>query len=191
MGAIYTHIHPSDAYRGLRALTTQSYNECNIKLGTQHEASSIFLLVPGSGVLNTLFITGDKPVSLKAREISYSGTGLYAEIFESPTYTGGTGPLGYYNSSAANPVQGEAEIYGEPSVTNEGSLKFAPIYYIGNMSNQGSGSSKVSIGGERILKSNTTYLFRITSLDTGVQNIASFLTWYEGVLDFPLEDGEY
>ena len=56
---------------------------------------------------------------------------------------------------------------------------------MGDTSNQCKGSTGVIFGREKLIKPNTTYLFRITSLDAVIQDITSLLTWYEGELDLP------
>lgn len=175
---------PVGISEGLRALTTQTYTEANSKNGTQHEGSTLLLAVAGGASNDTIFLTGALPVALKGRVIGYTGDGVTAEIFESPTYTGGT-PAAYQNASAINPVTGLSQIIVGSSVSDLGTLKFAPDHLIGNTSNQGKGTAGIIIGREKLLKPNTAYLFRLTSLDTLPQNIASLLTWYEGELDLP------
>ena len=177
-------VAPAGLYEGTRAMTTQSYNEANVKNGVQHEGSTLLTLA-GSASNDTIFLTGALPVSLKGRFISYTGDGVQGDIFEAPTYTGGI-DTPYQNANAINPVVGLAKILVGPAVTVDGVLKFAPAYSIGNQSNQGKGSSASVLGEERILKPNTAYLLRLTSLDTASQQVSSFLTWYEGELDLPL-----
>jgi len=176
---------PDGLFSGTRAITQQTYTEANSKAGVQHEGSVLLTGVAGGAVNNTIFLTGSLPVSLKARIISYSGEGVQGEIFESPTYTGGV-DTPYQNASAINPVAGLAKILVTPAVTDPGTLVFAPSYSIGNKSNQGQGSTSSALGGERLLKPNTAYLLRLTSLDSAAQDISSFLSWYEGELDLPL-----
>lgn len=175
---------PEGITSGTRALTTQSYTEANSKLGVEHEGSTMF--VAGSlSVNNTFFVTGSLPVSLKGRVIGYTGDGVTAEIFTGATYTGGTSAP-YQNASDINPVTGLSQIIVGATLTDEGVLAFAPDHLIGNTSNQGKGSTGAIIGREKLLKPNTVYLFRLTSLDSSSQTIASLLTWYEGPLDLPL-----
>lgn len=183
---------PTDVFRGLRAATVQSYTEANVKRGVQYEASAIFPDVASGGVIYTIFITGDDPIALKARHITYTGRGVKSDIFEGPTYSGGEGPIPYFNSNNMYQVPGSVEGYANPVVTDEGTQVFASGYSVGNQSNQGQGSTGIDLGGgENILKPNTTYLLKLESLDNSVQTIASFLYWYEGALDFPLKEGQY
>lgn len=171
--------------RGKTGFVTQSFTEANSKNGTEHEGSTYLVGIAGGAKNDTIFLTGDLPVILKGRIISFSGIGVAAYIFESPSYTGGV-PTNYQNASSINPVAGMAEILVGATVLTDGNTIFAPSYLIGNSSNNGRGSTGSIAGGERILKPNTAYLLRLASLDTGSQNIASFLSWYEGELDLPV-----
>jgi hypothetical protein len=184
MGWGIRSVFPTGLFVGLRAMTTQTYTEANSKSGVQHEGSTLLLAVASGASNDTIFLTGSLPVSLKGRVIGFTGTGVKAEIYELPTYTGGAS-VPYQNASAINPVVGLSQIIVGATVTVDGNLVFAPDYLIGNTSNQGKGTSGAIIGREKLLQRNTPYLFRITSLDTQPQDISSFLSWYEGELDLP------
>lgn len=175
---------PEGLYEGMRAITVQSYVEANSKLGTQHEGSTLLIGVPAGADNNTIFLTGDKPVALKGRVVSYTGNGVSTFIYEAPTYSGGT-EADYQNATRINPVVGESQIIVGATITSDGTLAFAPEHLIGNQSNQGKGVTGTVVGREKILKPNTAYLLRLTSLDTQPQDITSLLTWYEGELDLP------
>lgn len=177
---------PTGVASGDRALTVQFYTEANAKLGVQHEGSAIFESVPGGWVGNTIFKTGALPVALKGRLINFDGVGVKGEIFTGATYTGGT-PAAYQNASDINPVVGLSQIIVGATITNDGTLAFAPTYAFGNASNQGKGGLQPVLGDEKLLKPNTTYLLRLTSLDSQPQTISSLLSWYEGPLDLPLQ----
>lgn len=176
---------PLGLYQGMRFMSVQTSVESNSKLGMEHEGSTLLNDVVGGGVNDTIFLTGSLPVALKGRIISYTGDGVKAEIYEAPTYTGGV-VTDYQNASAINPVPGLSSIIVGAVVSAIGDLVFAPDYLIGNTSNQGKGATGAVVGREKLLKPNTAYLLRITSLDGSIQNISSLLTWYEGELDLPL-----
>lgn len=175
---------PQGSFSGTRALTTQSYTEANSKNGVEQEGSTLFTAL-AFGVNDTFFVTGALTVALKGRVIGFTGDGVTAEIFTGATYTGGSSAV-YQNASDINPVTGLSQIIVGATVATEGTLAFAPDHLIGNTSNQGKGSTGTIVGREKLLKANTTYLFRITSLDAAAQDITSLLTWYEGDLDLPL-----
>lgn len=178
------HGIPEGAFEGLRGIIAQTYTEANSKIGVQHEGSTLYT-APANSSNDTFFVTGKLPVALKGRVIGFTGSGVTAVIFTGATYTGGAS-VPYQNASDINPVEGLAKIIVGATVVLEGTLAFAPDHLIGNTSNQGKGSAGVVAGREKLLKPNTTYLFRITSLDSQVQDITSLLTWFEGELDLPL-----
>lgn len=175
---------PSGLFAGLRAITTQSYTEANAKNGVEHEGSTLLIALAGTASNDTVFLTGSLPVSIKQRTISYSGVGVSSFIYEAPTYTGGS-PVEYQNASAINPVAGLSQIIVGSTVTSDGDLVFAPNHLLGSASQTGKGDIFAIPGSEKLLKPNTAYLLRITSLDSQAQNVSSFLSWYEGELDLP------
>lgn len=179
-----TNPPPEGIYSGLRVLTVQNYTEANVKNGVQFEGSTI-LQIAGSASNDTIFLTGNLPIALKARNIGFSGIGVSAFIYEGHAYTGGTQAT-YQNANAINPQNGLSQIIVGSTVTEDGTLVFAPTHSIGNESNRGKGATASIVGGERIFKPNTAYLLRLTSLDTQPQTVSSFLSWYEGELDLPL-----
>lgn len=175
---------PEGIYDGTRAVTIQGYVEANVKNGVQHEGSTL-LTIAGLASNDTIFLTGALPVALKGRIISYTGDGVSGEVFETPSYTGGAS-VPYQNANTINPVAGLSQIIVGSTVTDDGTLAFAPTYSLGNTSNQGKGATDTGIPTEHILKPDTAYLLRLTSLDSASQQVASFLTWYEGELDLPV-----
>lgn len=177
-------IPPEGVYTGERALNVQGYEESNIKLGLQFEGSKNFGELAGGTVLNTIFKTGNLPVSLKKRIASFTGVGIQAEIYINPTYTGGTVEP-YQNATTISPATGLSQIIVGINLTDQGTLAFAPIYAFGNASNQGKGGVLTLVEPEHILAPNTDFLLRLTSLDANNQTIASHLNWYEGELDLP------
>lgn len=174
---------PEGLYEGTRAITTQGYVEANTKLGVQFEGSALFT-IGGNDSIDTIFLTGSKPVSLKGRKISYNGEGVTAEIYASPTYTGGS-PADYQNANNKNPEVGESQIIVGSTITDDGTLAFSPIHSLGSSGFFGGGSQVPGIESERILAPNTAYLLRLTNLDATAQQVASHLSWYEGDLDLP------
>ena len=176
---------PTGIASGTRAINTQNYIEANIKLGFQHEWSNIVLALAGEASNDAIFITGALPTILKSNRIGYTGSGVTGYVYETPSYTGGTSsPI--QNPNAINPVATLNQILTGATVSAPGTLIFAPEYSLGSTSQQSKGSPSRQLGQEKILKPNTTYLLRITSLDAQIQGITSALSWYEGVLDLPL-----
>lgn len=175
---------PNGLFVGLRAMTTQNYTEANVKNGAQHE-SSVIATLAGSASYDTIFKTGAHPVALKSRTIGYTGDGVSALIYVDPVYTGGT-VTPYYNPNNMTQVTGLSTITLGTTVTDVGTQAFASEHLLGSTSHQSKGIAARDLGQERILKPDTTYLFRLTSLDAQQQQVSSYLSWYEGLLDLPL-----
>lgn len=175
---------PDGVFVGTRAITIQGYTEANVKNGVQFNASRRFTGLAGSANLDSIFRTGSKPVILKARKIGYTGNGVSASIYSSPTYTGGTtSPI--TNPNNINPAISEVILLSSPVVTNIGTLATAIAYSEGNITSQGRGNAEATLGEEVLMKPNTAYLLRITSLDSSSQNLNAYLSWYEGSPDLP------
>lgn len=174
---------------GLRAIVTQPYDEINKKSGVQWEASTRVQLAATTGVLETVFITGSKPVDLKQRVLGFDGAGVVGRIYKNPTYTGGTAG-GWYNMLTSQAlVQPEVQLVTGATVTDRGTEIAAPIYAFGPASQQGRGSIPTPYASNRIFdEPNTTYLFVIETLDEQLQFISSRLELFEGDLDVPNED---
>lgn len=188
MGVTNTTSMPVDVFHGLRALNVQTYTESNTKLGLQHELSIYDPALIGGGVIKTILVTGDENMVIKARLVSHTGAGIKADVFEGPTYTGGV-DTPYFNATTVKPLEGSLTILRDATVTDNGTQVFASAFSISNTSRQGSGSTGTVLGGDHVLSANTTYLLTLESLDTQAQGVSSLVSWYEGPLDLPLEEG--
>lgn len=173
------------AFRGLRALVTMSYTEANIKNGLQFEASGLAATLATGANFDVEFQTGVKPVIVKGRQISFTGTQITATVFEAPTTSGGTAVTAY-NMNRINPVATTCTIKTGVTVTATGTQISAPTYGIGSAGNGNNVRGTFAIdGAERILKPNTKYLLRITNNDAATQKAAAVFSWYEGTPDLP------
>ena len=176
---------PQGAFLGLRAITSQNYTEANVKNGVQYEVAALSTTVAANGTIDTLFTTGSLPVIIKARQVDFNGTSARANVYRSPTFTGGT-PVTYYNLNDISPVAGTVVIRSGGTVTSVGTEFGAPSFYIGT---DGQANNKVgtyaTLGNERILRPNTTYLLRLTNTSAAAMDIATYLSWYEGGTDLP------
>lgn len=179
---------------GLRAICVQPYDEMNKKTGRQWAASRIVLDAPPStgainstGVYYSVIKTGVNPVDLKSREFAHNGTSLIADIFENPTYTGGTADTIYKACGIADTTT-DVELLTGITLTDEGDM-FAPsIYILGPDSQQSKGAPNALYGSNYILAANTSYLLKFYSTDTQNQDIAARIEFYDGGLDVPNED---
>lgn len=173
-------------YSGDQAFTTQTFVEANCKNGTQYELAT-YEAAFGAGVnRDFVVITGNNPILIKNRVFQFTGSQIVTNIYRSPTYTGGT-PTTYYNLSDRNPVPGTVQILALPTVSNVGTQIAPTTTLLGNIPQTGqaivatTGENSV-IGLERVLRPNTTYLFRTTNPTAAAMFYATRTTWYEGGL---------
>lgn len=177
---------PDGAFCGLRAMTFQNYIEANVKNGVQYEVASDNLALAIAGNIDTIFITGANPVVIKSRIVKFNGTHLTTRVYRTPTFTGGT-ITPYFNLNDRNPVTGSVVIRAGATVSAAGTEFGAPTFDIGSAGNGNSSlSTYTTLGIERILAPNTTYLQRITNDSAAIQEVSSYLSWYEGGTDLPI-----
>lgn len=180
---------PEGLYTGRRAQTVAFYSEQNVKNGLQFYLNANWPTGDsiGNGVANArnvIFKTGSKKVVIKTRIVSYIGEEFRLELFQGPTYTGGTAIfVGNYN--LVNPEDTTVTALKDATLTNPGT-PFAgePDYYYG--ASTGNRDAKaIPDGRERVLPPNTEFCVRITSL-VGTGRFSYFLDWYEGDTDLPI-----
>lgn len=179
---------PEGVFEGLRALTTQTYVEANSKLGVQYEVGFYNPTLTPSSTVYFVMQTGPNPVALKGRRIEFDGLGVQSMVFENPEFTGGT-PVTVFNLNHKNPVASGVTLLASPNVTDEGIQVQATKTFLG--ANLNGRQVQIQTGQEAqgleyIYDANTSYLFRLDSLDSSDnQRLATFVTWYEGGLDLP------
>lgn len=190
---------------GERAPTVQFYIESNVKNGLQFSASSYFTDISAGQELDTIVITGDKPVIIKAQYVAIKDSGdIQADWYESPTYTGGTDITPFiYNQTTIAPQAATVQLLGiiptdsdagdytpnvasAPNVTDVGTKILPTVVTLGTVTQATSGSSARNslIGLDHILKPNTTYLFRRKCI-SATESLFGYSTWYEGTPDLP------
>ncbi len=173
---------------GLRGIVTQDYTSVNVKKGVQYEVAAD---TPALGIgLNNdvIFTTGSLPVLIKGRIVKFNGTSLATRVYRAPTYTGGS-IVPYFNLSDINPVVGGVTIRSGATVTAPGTEFGAPTFDIGSTNVGNTSISTYAVQGiERVLRPNTTYMLRTTNDSPAIQRVVSYLTWYEGGIDFPNTD---
>ena len=77
---------PAGAFSGLRAMTTQSYIEANVKYGLQfYIQHNLPQLVATTGTYKLLFTTGAKQVLIKGREMYGIGELISIQLYKQPT----------------------------------------------------------------------------------------------------------
>lgn len=173
---------------GLRAITSQDYTSVNVKKGVQYEIASNTAALADAANIDTIFITGAKPVIIKSRLVRFNGTSLTTRVYRGPTHSGGA-VAPYFNLNDKDPVVGGVVIRSGTTVTVVGTEFGAPTFDVGSAGQGNSSLSTYSVTGiERVLRPNTTYLQRITNDSGAAQRVTSYLTWYEGDPDFPNSD---
>lgn len=178
---------PAGLFVGLRAMTTQSYTEANVKNGLQFECGTTINTIAAGANLDILFITGAKPVIVKSRSISFSGAGIVATVYEGTTTSAAGSTLAVSNLSRINPIPTTATVTQGPTVTAIGNLISAPNSAVGSTTQGQNILGTFSVGGaERVLKPNTTYLLRVNNTDSSSAKVAVYFSWYEGTPDLPL-----
>lgn len=177
---------PVGLYNGLAAITIQNYIEANVKNGVQYEFSGDNLAVPNGSNIDTIFTTGANPVVIKNRTVKFNGAHLTTRVYKTPTFTLGS-VVPYFNLNDRNPVAGTVTIRTGATVTAPGTEFGAPTFDVGTTGQGNASVSTFSVFGiERVLAPNTTYLQRITNDSGAVQEISTYLSWYEGGTDLPL-----
>lgn len=179
---------PDGAFSGLRAMTTQSYIEANVKYGLQFYLQHSLPQLPATtGAYKLLFTTGAKQVLIKGREMYGIGELISIQLYKQPTApTPGGTLLTVQNFNDVSPVATTVTIRGGVTTTSDGTPWGDPQRLFGqNAAGQRSGSG-LAQGGDRILKANSTYLVFFRNTGSGTADIDYFLTWYEGGTDLPL-----
>lgn len=176
------------AFQGLSALTTQSFIETNVKNGYQWEIGLYDPAFPSEAVNDVVIITGSVPIILKGRALRFDGLGVMTSTYEAPTYTGGT-LLPFYNLNHRNQATPEVQVLGGTTVTDDGTKLSSDKYFLGSSASGQNVTSHEGFeaqGEEFVFPANSTFLFKITSIDdSSAQRVFSYVTWYEGNTDIP------
>lgn len=167
-------------YNGLKGLTVQPFIENNVKNSTQWEYASQNNALLAGTFQDAVFIVGAQPVLIKSRQIVFTGASITAQVFESPTYTGGT-LASLYNLNRMKPVACLSQVKTGVTTSATGTQVAAPTYAYGTDSQGNRAVGTFSVTGlERVLAPNTTYLLRITNNDTATAKVSTYVTFYEG-----------
>lgn len=175
---------------GLRGFVMQNYTEANVKNGTQFEYSADTPSLAAGESTRVLFMTGDKPVIIKSRTLSFTMTKVTARVYKNAQYTGGTPTDQIFNLNDINPEPTTVQIVTGATLTDDGEEFGAPNFMYGST---GVGNSEngtfATPGIERVLAPNTTYMLLTTNSGEGTHGISTYLTWYEGDPDLPAAEG--
>lgn len=179
---------PDGAFSGLRAMTSQSYTEANVKYGLQFYLQYNLPQLPATtGTHKVLFTTGAKQVLIKGREMYGIGETFSIQVYKQPVAPspGGT-LLTIQNFNDVGPAVTTVTIRGGVTTTSDGTAWGDPQRLFGQSAAGQRAGSGLAPGGDRILKANSTYLVIFRNTGSGTADIDYFLTWYEGGTDLPL-----
>lgn len=177
---------PPGAFVGLRALTTQSYIEANVKSGVQYEVSSYNPALAAGANQDTIFTTGASAVLIKTRQVGFDAAKLEARVYGGTTYTGGS-LVPYFNLNLRNPVAGSVAIRSGATISAAGTEIGAASYMIGSTEVGGRTVGTFQLSGlERLLNPNTTYMLRISNTSAAPSQVSTYISWYEGGTDLPV-----
>ena len=173
--------------QGTNAIVVQNYTEANVKNGLQFYVRQEFTGVAVGATVNLRFTTGNKPVVIKSREVTFSGPSkVIYSAFEGTSATGGTG-ITVRNENMIAPVTTTVTI---AHTTTTGTLptpfRVKSIFGGGATSGGGSRVGTDVLGRETVLKPNTQYLVTLRNDAGSTGDIQFELSWYEGEPDLPV-----
>lgn len=165
---------------GFSAWTTQTFVEANVKRGEQHFVIHEFagVAVGQSRVIGVT--TGPKPVLIKWREVSFTGSSrvLYT-VTEGATFTGGNS-IAPSNENRVNPKSPLTNVVHTPTVTVPGTAYRSQAMY-GSGADTGN-SARVGVavpGRDVVLAANTQYLVTLLNTAGSTGYIQFEFGWFE------------
>lgn len=172
--------------QGQKAVVFQNYTEANVKNGLQYFLRHLFTNVAVGATVTVKFQTGAKPVIIKSREVSFSGSSrVDYQALEGGTYTGGTA-VSIRNENLVSPVPTTVSVTHSGTIGAAGTVfRDKTIFGSGSTSGGGSRIGTDVLGRETILKPNTLYYVRLTNVSGSTAEIQFELSWYEGTPDLP------
>lgn len=179
---------PPGVFEGNRALNIQTYTETNVKRGVQFETSSFVPTIAAAANVDVIITTGSLPVTIKNREIATTATTATYTLYKNPTATLGTAvPIYNLNANPAIAQATQVAINLAGVTTSPGNQVAATVYIIGSAGNgQAVLGTFDTLGIERQLAPNTTYLARFTNTGAATCSAAVSTTYFEGITDLPL-----
>lgn len=166
---------------GNGAYIVEPFDPVNIKRGLQFYLRSSWPTadpIVGGTPRYIHFKTGEKPVIVKTRIVSYIGEEFTLSIFANPTVTPATGTvINPSNLNRINPQPTTVTAFKDPTVTDDGTLiDDEPEYYFGGTAQGNRDANSIPPESERILPSNTEFLVKIE----GSGRFSYRLEWFEG-----------
>lgn len=152
---------------GNQAINIQPFVEANSKNGTQYEAAFYIPSLAAGASAYVLMQVGAQPVALKDVQVGFKSLLLSVDTWRNPSFTGGT-PIPVFNMNDELAVPDDVTLLANPVVTNNGTQVSPSVYTLGtqDVGNRIVGTISNTVGVERILWRNSTYLLRVTNRDT-------------------------
>lgn len=152
-----------------------------LKNGLTFESSRYQSVLATVSNMDTLFVTGSKPVVLFSRMASKSGDSISLTIYQGPTYTGQV-LVPDYCLNVANATISTANAYtGTVSATGT-QISSTQFLLSSGLLGLGGTNGTGNLGGALVLPANASFLFRIYNPLLAAQAVFLQLMWYEGTL---------
>lgn len=183
---------PAGAFTGSRALTVQPYTEANVKNGLEYYLRAVWPIgdeIPAGQTRKMYFLTGDKIVIVKSRELLYVAEQLTLRLFRSPTGVSGGTPLNIHNFNNVNPVPTTLQTVLKNVTTVADGVEFDggnADHFFGETGVGQRSQHAIPEGRERIIPPNTGFIVAIANTGSGSARVQYRLEWYEGTPDLPL-----
>jgi hypothetical protein len=154
---------------------SQNLYECSIRSTS----------IPAGGTYSVVFTSGATHCIFLDRLVGFNGVAAKAEVYRTPTFTGGT-TADFFAIDTASGIPSISVFKAGPTVTAVGTKVGATSYYRGTdpLAN-GVVGTYGSQRGRRRLAPYTTYLLQFTNEDASAQVIDVYFRWYEGPMFYP------
>lgn len=123
-------------------------------------------------------IIGDKQVHFDNMSINIEKGDIRLWIYESPTLTDNGTPQTPVNMNFASGNTSSLSLYSDPTITDNGTKKVSIFFPLtGGGANTSPAEGGIASG--RVLKANTTYLFRLENLDNSACSFGIDFVWHD------------
>ena len=134
--------------------------------------------IPISSSLYFVGIVGDKQVHFDNVTINLQKGAVRLWLYESPTLTDNGTPESPINMNFASINTSSLSLYSAPTITDNGTKK-ASIFFPLTGGGANTSPQEGGIASGRVLKTNTTYLFRLENLDNSECSFGIDFIWHD------------
>lgn len=157
---------------------SRSLTEFNVGQGKEYEYFQ-FANLASSASMDIIFQpTVGSIMRFKDEVVSFNDEFCDFQIFENPTFTGGSaGNIFNLNNKIQLP-SGVTVLEGS-TVTDPGTAVSVPFRYIGSTGQGQQASAAQGIGGlDRVMSDTDEYLLRVTNPNSQTMDVSIFVTWF-------------